>query len=157
MKVIKPPQPLIKEVNKQYVFLAGSIEMGTVEDWQSRVAESLKDTNWTLWNPRRDSWYKSWEQSIKNDQFRGQVEWELQGQEQADKILMYFSPVTKAPITLLELGLFANSGKLIVVCPQGFWRKGNVEIVCDRYKIPLYQDLKLALKENFIDKRLKTE
>ena len=36
---------------------------------------------------------------------------------------------------MLELGLFANSGKLIVCCPDGFWRKGNVDIVCERYRI----------------------
>ena len=35
----------------------------------------------------------------------------------------------RAPITLLELGLFARSGKLIVCCPDGYWRKGNIEVV----------------------------
>lgn len=56
-------------------------------------------------------------------------------QEAADVIAMYFDPDTKAPITLLELGLFARTGKMIVACPEGFWKKGNVEIVCGRYGI----------------------
>jgi hypothetical protein len=54
---------------------------------------------------------------------------------------MYFHPETKAPISLLELGLHAASGKIIVVCPDGFWRKGNVEIVCTRYNIPMFNSL----------------
>lgn len=61
---------------------------------------------------------------------------------------MYFSPNTKSPISLLELGLFARSGKVRVVCPEGFWRKGNVDIVCQYYNIPLYENfetLKLDL------------
>ena len=80
-------------------------------------------------------------QSIGNPQFREQVEWELHAQDQATLIVMYFAPATKAPITLLELGLAARSGKLVVGCPDGFWRKGNVEVVCAEYGIPLVADL----------------
>jgi hypothetical protein len=43
------------------------------------------------------------------------------------------APDTKAPISLLELGLFARSDRVVVGCPDGFWRRGNVEIVCQRY------------------------
>ena len=55
----------------------------------------------------------------------------------ANLIVFYFDPNTKSPITLLELGLFAALKYVIVCCPDGFWRKGNVEIVCDRYEVPL--------------------
>lgn len=54
---------------------------------------------------------------------------------------MYLDPNTKSPISLLELGLHANSKKLWVVCPDGFWRKGNVEVVCSLYDIPLFNSL----------------
>lgn len=54
---------------------------------------------------------------------------------------MYFDPFTKSPISLLELGLFANSGKLHVICQSPFWRKGNVDIVCAKYNIPVYENL----------------
>jgi hypothetical protein len=40
--------------------------------------------------------------------------------------------------------LFAKSGKLLVCCPEGYWRRGNVEVVCARYQIPAvarFQDL----------------
>lgn len=62
-------------------------------------------------------------------------EWQEIAKTRLDWILMYFDPATKSPISLLELGLFANSGKLVVVCPDAFWRKGNVDIVCDTYQI----------------------
>jgi hypothetical protein len=48
---------------------------------------------------------------------------------------MYFDKDTKSPITLLELGLFARGGTIIVCCPEGYWRKGNVDVVCEKYDI----------------------
>jgi hypothetical protein len=140
-RVIKPPAALPVGDAIPNVFLAGSIEMGLAEDWQTRFAGWLEDDDVVLLNPRRDEWDASWEQSIHNQQFREQVEWELAAQEQATVIAMYFAPATRAPITLLELGLAARSGKAIVCCPAGFWRKGNVEVVCRRYGIPLAGDL----------------
>jgi hypothetical protein len=58
---------------------------------------------------------------------------------------MYFSPETKSPISLLELGLHAESSRMVVCCPPGFWRKGNVDIVCTRYNIPLFNDMESAI------------
>lgn len=40
----------------------------------------------------------------------------------------------------------ARSGKVIVCCPDGFWRKGNVEVVCNRFGIPLSNDLDDAIE-----------
>jgi hypothetical protein len=55
----------------------------------------------------------------------------------ADIIAMYFDGETKSPITLLELGLHARDN-LFVCCSEKFWRFGNIEVVCDRYDIPLF-------------------
>ena len=140
-KVFKPPQAVRKPEGRPAAFLAGSIEMGEAEDWQAVISEALGDLEIVILNPRRDAWDASWAQSIDNPQFRGQVEWELDGMAQADVIAMYFAPATKAPITLLELGLHARSGKLVVCCPDGFWRKGNVDIVCARHGIEQVADL----------------
>jgi hypothetical protein len=62
-------------------------------------------------------------------------------QEKADVIALYFGPEAKAPISLLELGLFARSKKTIVACPEGYWKKGNVQIVRAKYGIELVDDL----------------
>ncbi len=140
-RILKPPAPLDLATDERAVFLAGSIEMGAAGPWQAAVERALADLPVVILNPRRDEWDASWEQSISNPQFRGQVEWELDGQQRADVIAMHFDPATKAPITLLELGLFAASGKVVACCPPGYWRRGNVEVVCCRYGVPLVNDL----------------
>jgi hypothetical protein len=140
-RVLKPPAALALAAGERSLFLAGSIEMGLAEPWQAALEQSLADLPVVILNPRRDEWDASWEQSIDNPDFRQQVEWELEAQERASLIAMYFAPATKAPITLLELGLFARSGKLLVCCPAGFWRRGNVEVVCARYDVPLVAEL----------------
>jgi hypothetical protein len=131
-KIIKAPHPLQDGFS---VFLAGSIAMGTAEHWQTRVEQELAKTEILIFNPRRDDWDSSWVQSRDNPQFREQVEWELAAMEKATLIAMYFDPATKSPVSLLELGLFGRSSKMIVCCPDGFWRKGNVDVVCQRYAI----------------------
>ena len=142
---IKAPKPFWFHNPRPFIFLCGSIEMGHAENWQVIVAESFPDA--TILNPRRDDWDSTWIQSIENVQFREQVEWELLAQELADVILVHFDPVTKSPITLLELGLFKD--KCIVHCPEGYWRKGNVDIVCSRYRIPIANSI-----QELIDKAL---
>jgi hypothetical protein len=137
------------------MFLAGSIEMGSAKDWQNELVTALGKRSVTILNPRREDWDASWRQSaslgsaearsnanalrreIDEPQFREQVEWELDGLERADIVAMWFAPDTRAPITLLELGLTARGDKLVVGCPDGFWRKGNIEVVCSRFGIPL--------------------
>jgi len=112
--------------------------MGLTTDWQNEVQSKLSDLNITLFNPRRSDWDETWEQDKSDKNFHQQVSWELDHLEAADMILFYFAPQSKAPITLLELGLFAKSGKCIVCCPQEYWRRGNVQITCERYKIPFF-------------------
>jgi len=140
-RILKPPAPLDLAADERSVFLAGSIEMGAAGPWQAEVERALADLPVTILNPRRDAWDASWEQSIANPQFRQQVEWELEAQERASLIAMYFDPATRAPVTLLELGLCARGGKVIVGCPPGFWRRGNIEVICARYSVPLVADL----------------
>jgi hypothetical protein len=146
MKHLKAPQ--FVNNNVATVFLAGSIEMGAAENWQDRAAKMLEGTGWTILNPRRDDWDDSWEQKITHPAFNEQVTWELQGLEICEKAIVYFDPNTKAPITLLELGLLAQMApeKVIVVCPPGFYRKGNVDIVCDRYRIKQVSSLEEACR-----------
>ncbi len=146
--IYKPPMNIAKrDRERKSVFLAGSIEMGKAEDWQKKLEGICDDFGYDVLNPRRDDWDSSWTQEFDNPQFFQQVTWELDALETADLIIMYFAPNTKSPISLLELGLFANSGKIRVICPSGFWRKGNVDIVCQYYNIPLYENFDELLVE----------
>jgi len=133
---IKAPNEAKELVTGKTIFLAGSIDMGETEDWQEKLWQELKDDyDVTIYNPRRNDWDSSWKQDIDNPEFNEQVNWELNHQKNADIIAMYFAPESKAPISLLELGLFADTGKMIVCCPEGFYRKGNVDIVCKKYGV----------------------
>lgn len=136
----KPPQNLaVRSRNRKTVFLGGSIEMGKAKNWQKDATEFFNQLGgWDIFNPRRDDWDSSWEQSFDNPQFFQQVVWEHTALELADLIIICFEGGTMSPISLLELGLFAKTGKIRVVCPKEFWRKGNVDIVCSFYDIPLY-------------------
>jgi len=143
MEIVKPTvesgnKVRLNQNNGINVFLAGSIEMGVAEDWQHRFANRFKNMNITFLNPRRDEWDSTWIQSIDNKLFRDQVEWELNGLMAADFVAMYFDPNTKSPISLLELGMMARTGKIYVCCPDEFYRRANVEIVCNRFSVPMY-------------------
>jgi hypothetical protein len=137
--VYKPGKNVVILSTPPKIFLAGSIEMGKAEDWQKTIERVLGNENIAIFNPRRDDWDSSW--GHNGEQFNTQVNWELNALSDSDVIFMYFSPETKSPISLLELGLYADSGKMIVVCPDEFWRKGNVSVVCTRYNIPMFNTL----------------
>lgn len=148
--IYKPPFNVsIRDFNKKSIFLAGSIEMGSCEDWQHELGIKLM-IDWNVFNHRREEWDSTWEQKFENPQFSQQVKWELDALDKADVIVIYFSPETKSPISLLELGLYASSGKVHVICPDGFWRKGNVDIVCNKYNIPQYKSI-----NDFVDRFIK--
>jgi hypothetical protein len=127
------------------IFLAGTIDMGNSIDWQQHSINTLKsfdiETELTVYNPRRMDWDSSWKQEITDPQFNEQVNWELDMLEQADIILLYFQKNSLSPISMLELGLFSKYKKIIVCCEEGFWRKGNIDIVCQRNGIRMYTEL----------------
>jgi len=150
---VKAPHDYKPHLGLPSVFLAGSIEMGVAADWQAAVSAALSQLDVLVLNPRRAAWDASWEQSIDNPPFREQVEWELDALDAADAVLMYFAPETKSPITLLEMGIHAakNPEKMIVCCPAGFWRKGNVDIVCRRFGVTQVETL-----DELIAKTVKT-
>ena len=150
MKVLTPPQAIIA-AEQVVVFLAGSIEMGAAKEWQQQAIglfDSMipdeKKTDYLLLNPRRPDWDSSWKQEYDNPPFYEQVKWELEGLQQAHHIIVYFDPATKSPVSLLELGAFHN--KAIVICPPGFWRKGNVDIFCEEFNVKQAPDLKSAVE-----------
>ena len=146
-----PPNQITIADNRliKKVFLAGTIDMGNSENWQEKLINKLKEQtkgalfakSYHIYNPRRTDWDSSWVQTFENPQFFQQVTWELDAMEKADYIIMNFLPDSKSPITLLELGLFAESGKLFVICPDEYYRSGNVQIVCNKYNIPLYKSI----------------
>lgn len=151
-QVIYSPHP-IPESSLPKIFLSGSIDNGQAVDWQTRLCDACADLDFIFLNPRRPDWDSSWEPVKSNPLFHEQVSWELDGLELADLIVVYITAASKAPITLLELGLHARQDNLIVCCEEGFWRKGNVDIVCERYgiqQVDTFDDLLIFLKNNYL-------
>jgi hypothetical protein len=136
--------------NSISIFLAGSIDMGSSKKWASELVNRITEINpfefdIVFYNPRRDAWDNTWEQEESNPVFNYQVNWELDNIEDSDIIFFNILPESKSPITLMELGLCAGSNaKVIVCCPDGFYRKGNVDILCTRYEMPQYPDFDSA-------------
>ncbi|KAI1141728.1 hypothetical protein F5Y05DRAFT_271882 [Hypoxylon sp. FL0543] len=138
------------------VFLAGTTtKTDDGRDWREVLAESLSELPLTIINPYRKDWDSTWREDITCAPFREQVEWELDMQDGADIVVIFFHPVTEAPISLLELGLCARSGKAIVVCPEGYKKRGNVQIVCQKYGIEVAESIE-AVKQA-IARRLPSE
>lgn len=143
--IIKAPNKIITTASQPYtLFLAGSIEQGTAENWQDRVCNTPNAIHpeFNIINPRRDEWDSTWEQSYDNIHFRDQVIWEQNALKMADMVLFYFDPNSKSPITLLEFGqCIEMNKKMLVVCSPDFWRYGNIEVMCHLNQIPLYHSL----------------
>lgn len=155
MREFKAPEPIKND--KISIFLAGTIDMGNSDDWQSLIVRELSNYDVYIYNPRCNNWDPSWEQSINNPQFKEQVLWELDALEKADFIIFNFLPDSKSPITLFELGKHYRDN-IIVCCPDKFYRSGNIHIVCEREQINLVKsqdELLTFIKE--ILKNLKNE
>lgn len=124
------------------VFLAGTTSRVDTADWRETLSSSLSQYPITIYNPYCADWDSTWREDPDFAPFREQVEWELEMQAQADLVVVYFHPATQAPVSLLELGLSAHiPGKVIAVCPEGYWKRGNVQIVCQTFGIELLNDI----------------
>jgi len=129
--IIKPPDQL----NLKYdisIFLAGTIDLGNSDDWQTKLSNEFDMYDVNLFNPRRVVYE---EVDIKE-----QINWELDAMEIADIIVVHLESGSKSPVTMLEIGLHAHDEKLIVHCPKDFWRYDNIKITCERYNVTFTED-----------------
>lgn len=146
MRIIYPDkeftalQAELKDRPLKSIFLAGTIDNGDSSDWQNDLIKSLESSDdklknyLTIYNPRRHSWdNNSGEKLIEK-----QIKWEQDNLDNADVIAMVLQDNSKSPVSLLELGLYATSGKLVVFCTNKFYRYDNVRLTCSKYNIPLY-------------------
>lgn len=142
MNVIKPV-----ENRPATVFLAGSIEMNKAENWQDKVSNYFNDRNVVFYNPRRSDWDSSWEQSANDDNFAEQVKWEVSHIDSSDIVYFYIDPTTKSPITLWEIGYTLKTPRRIIMCcPDGYWRRGNLEVYSKIFNFPLTNNFEISLK-----------
>jgi hypothetical protein len=146
------PAPLLDDLPRPWLFLAGAIDQDRAERWQDAAVTALRDQPGTVLNPRRDAWDATWVQDLANPQFAAQVAWELDGLERADVIICWLPASAQAPISLLEIGLHARGRRLLIGCEPGFHRAGNVHAVAQRFAVPVVETLSdlLTLARNGI-------
>lgn len=65
---------------------------------------------------------------------------------------MNILPESKSPISLMEIGMYCQSNKLLVFCTDKFYRFENVKCVCEKYKIKLIETNKI---EDIVEQILK--
>jgi hypothetical protein len=134
------PQDDVDVGNRVRIFLGGSIEMGKAPDWQAAFADKIASLPVAAFNPRRIRWDDSLEQDIKNKALLHQIHWEMTNLDRADLIILYLHPNTISPVSLMELGRYSQSGKVIVCCPEGYHRRGNVQYLCEKDNVLLLDD-----------------
>lgn len=117
------------------VFLARTIDNGDSFNWQEGIINRCQDLDIVFYNPRR----KEWPSVTVTSQIEYQIKWEQKHLDNADLIIMCLLDNSRSPISLLELGLYAQSGKIIVFCNPEFYRYDNVRLTCKKYNIPLYK------------------
>ncbi len=116
------------------LFLGGAIDMGQAQNWRSRVIQSLDIfQNIVILNPRKEN--------FTPDMLDKQIDWELKALEDASLIMMWFPAASKAPISLLETGLYMRSGKLLLGAENGYYRRQNLKITSRRYNVNLLSTL----------------
>jgi len=138
MEIYKAPQKYPID-NKFTIFLGGSIEQGNAIPWGNYLTEKLSSYNFDIriLNPRRDDFDATQKQTIDNPYFKEQVTWELDGLDRSDLIVMFLQEDTISPISMMEIGLYINTldwnKQMIICCPPKFWRRGNIEVLVDRF------------------------
>ncbi|CAM1343711.1 nucleoside 2-deoxyribosyltransferase domain-containing protein [Tenacibaculum amylolyticum] len=123
----------IKKKEYQYYFLAGSMNLQKEVSWRDKIMKEISG-NVLFLDPTNKN-----HDSLSDKEMKAHIEWELEAMELADTIILNFLPNAMSPISLVELGLHAKSGKLIVVCPDEFYKSRYVHILCKKYKIPIYK------------------
>lgn len=157
MIIITPEETISKLPNKpnsKSVFLAGTIDNGDSLNWQNKTIIELMNlgiNDIEIYNPRREHWNPN----PSKEEMEYQIKWEQEYLDKADFIVMVLLDDSKSPISLLELGLYAKSNKLIVFCTPDFYRWDNVRLTCEKYNIQLVESTHPLVIANKIINKIK--
>lgn len=103
------------------IFMAGGIS--GCPPWQDAFLETVAKVPAVFYNPRRPD-FNSTDLSMTKEQ----IKWEVEHLDKADAMIFWFPCETLCPITLFELGKYAQKGKtLFVGCHPDYARKLDVE------------------------------
>lgn len=78
-------------------------------------------------------------------EFKEQVDWEFRALGDSDILIFNFLTDSVSLITMMKLGeqccrlTHFYSPKIYVICPEAFWRSGNVKHLCQRWRVPVFE------------------
>lgn len=123
--VHRPPTKKIHSLDytRFRIYLSGS---STGFDWQDRFISTLTNLPVDVFTPLHPIHATPHSQAF---------EWEMDHMSIANVIAFYFSPDDLCASALLSLGMYANTDKIIVCCPEGYQRKQDVDALCHREDI----------------------
>ena len=129
-----------------------SYEPGGAYDWQGKFAEGLakladpvggqgllmyKNMNYTILNCKPANPPQNPTMDINNPEMVTKVSASFDFCSIADAIFLNFLKKSTSMMPIFELGYLANSGKLVVRCPNEYAYQPLVQLVCQRHGIPL--------------------
>lgn len=122
--------------------LAGASEADGGSRWQEMVATCIsKMGHIALCTPPRETGTSV--ASFENPQFFQSRSWELDALDLAEFVVFHLDSLSRSPEGLLELGYAAARfpQKVCVICPEGFWCKGLVDLFCYREDLMKYKSV----------------
>lgn len=124
---------------KARIFLAGSMATGSQVNWRQTVIDAFGEKYHFLdpTNLKHDS--------LTDVEMRNHIKWEFDGLRIADFILLNFLPDSLSPISMVELGMYIASKKLIVVCPKEFYKWRYIDTLCKEHNTLIFNQLEEVL------------
>ncbi|KAF7945938.1 uncharacterized protein EAE97_004976 [Botrytis byssoidea] len=98
----------------------------------------------TIIDPFNPAWDSTWREDPSDDRFVTQVNFELEGLELADIVVVGLigadvraGKIGAGGTALVELGTaLKKKGQKVIVCVEkGFWKEGYVKVLCERFGV----------------------
>ena len=141
-----------KPTDLDCVFLAGSMPAQKDTNWRHEAINKLGD-GYHFFDPTNPD-----HDTLNDEQMRAHIKWELDALKLSDYVVLNFLPDSTSPISLVELGLYMASEKLLVICPQEFYKWRYIDTLCKEYGTPIFQNLDAAFNgKNRIDTIINTK
>lgn len=126
--------------------LAGASEADGGSRWQETVAAFISKVGHIALSTRsRET--PTGMPTFENPHFFQARSWELDALDLAEFVIFHLDSISRSPEGILELGYAAAKfpQKVCVICPEGFWCKGLVDLLCYREDLMKYKSVEEML------------
>lgn len=120
------------------IFLAGSIDVHLSGNWRKYVSRRIRGR--VIFDPTHNN-----HNALSNLEMKNHIAWELKALALSDTVLLNLLPNSESPISLVELGLYVKSNKLIVICPTEFYKSRYVIQLCETYNTPIFETIDIGI------------